>query len=368
MIGGARLTGRVGKQTVGLLNIVTDSAFDQPRTNFAVARVTRGIGASNYVGAIATDRRSADHWNTTAGIDGSFWPAGALNVQAFVAQTWSKGDGGEGAAYRVGVDLQTDRFGLTAQHLYVGPDATADMGFITREDIRRTGGFTRYTRRPPILGLRRVDTFVSAEHIVRSDGLLQDWQVGIGLNPSWNSGESVVVFGFRGFTRLDEGFDLKEDEPVVSVPAGDYDVWQFGWFANSSANRPVVFGSNGSIQRFFDGDLVSVNGSITVNPDPHLALSLSYTRNDVEVPNGAFTADIGALRISYAFSTRLFANALLQYNSLDNAVSANVRINFIHRPGSDLFIVFNEQRGSASSLWHLDSRGAVVKITYLARI
>jgi hypothetical protein len=35
----------------------------------------------------------------------------------------------------------------------------------------------------------------------------------------------------------------------------------------------------------------------------------------------------------------------MQYNSEENELSSNLRLNFIHRPGSDLFIVYNESRG-----------------------
>jgi hypothetical protein len=61
-------------------------------------------------------------------------------------------------------------------------------------------------------------------------------------------------------------------------------------------------------------------------------------------------------------------NLLAQYNSLDRSATANVRVNFIHRPGSDLYVVLNEQRGSPTSAWDFDRRGAVVKLTYLARL
>jgi hypothetical protein len=64
----------------------------------------------------------------------------------------------------------------------------------------------------------------------------------------------------------------------------------------------------------------------------------------------------------------LFANALVQYNKLDDELSISVRINFIHRPGSDLFIVINEERGSSTSVWDVNTRAAVVKLTYLARL
>ena len=68
-----------------------------------------------------------------------------------------------------------------------------------------------------------------------------------------------------------------------------------------------------------------------------------------------------------SFSTRLFANALVQYNSLDGDFSTNVRLNFIHRPGSDLFIVFTENRSDELNGWALSDRGLVSKLTYLMR-
>jgi hypothetical protein len=298
------------------------------------------------------------------GVDASYWPAGPLNLQAFAARTATSGAGGDGTAYRLGLDLETDRLGLQAQHIYIDPEATADMGFITREDIRRSNGFGRITVRPPILGLRKIDNFVTGNHITRTDGLLQDWELGVGVNPQWESGENLVLFAATGFTRLDEEFDLED----VIVPAGDYDTWQLGFFGTTSTNRPVVLGANGTLQAVYDGHINTFTGSLTVNPNTHLSVLLSYTHSDVGLPTGAFTADIGSMRLALALSTRLFANALLQYNSLDRRLSANVRLNWIHRPGSDLFLVINEERGSDAALWDLSARGIVVKITYLARI
>ena len=93
VMGGLRLTGRAGRQTVGVINVVTDAAFDEPRTNHAIARVKRDIGESSYLGAMVTDRRSADRWNSTGGLDWSLWPTSTLNVQGFAASTATSGGG-----------------------------------------------------------------------------------------------------------------------------------------------------------------------------------------------------------------------------------------------------------------------------------
>ena len=79
------------------------------------------------------------------------------------------------------------------------------------------------------------------------------------------------------------------------------------------------------------------------------------------------SSDRASDRLGYAFSTKLTTNALIQYNSLDNSFSTNVRLNFIHRPGSDFFVVLTEERGEEDRLWDLTDRGLALKLTYLMR-
>ncbi len=365
VMGGLRLTGRAGGQTVGVINVVTDAAFDEPRTNHAIARVKRDIGESSYLGAMFTDRRSAERSNSAGGLDWSFWPASTLNVQGFAAGTTTSGGGGEGVAYRLGIDYQVDKYGITVGHLGIGPDANAELGFITRTDIQQSDIMLRFTPRPRVLGLRRLEFQWSNSLVTRFRGTLQDWDSGFFMSPEWNTGDQFGLGVFRGFTRIDEAFDIGEG---VIVPAGDYDTSQFAWFASTSRNRPIAFNAMAFLQNFFGGTVNSISNTISVNPNANLELSVGYTHNRVDVPAGAFTADLVRFQVGYAFSTKLVANTLMQYNKLDDELSVSVRINFIHRPGSDLFIVFNEERGSATSLWDVNTRAAVVKLTYLARL
>jgi hypothetical protein len=109
VLGGVRMTGRVGKQTIGVLNVVTDSAFDQPRTNFAVARIKRDVGGRHFIGAMVTDRRHHGGWNTAGGVDFSFWPGSALNIQGFAAATSTSDEGGDDFAYRETISHTEER-------------------------------------------------------------------------------------------------------------------------------------------------------------------------------------------------------------------------------------------------------------------
>jgi len=48
--------------------------------------------------------------------------------------------------------------------------------------------------------------------------------------------------------------------------------------------------------------------------------------------------------MDYSFNPRMFMNAFVQYSSDTNQVSSNIRFRLIHRPLSDIYIVYNEQR------------------------
>src|SRR3989304_5729029 len=173
------------------------------------------------------------------------------------------------------------------------------------------------------------------------NGEPQDWSVGPFVGGGWNSGESLGLFHGRGFLRLDESFDLADR---ITVPVGDYDQLQTGIFFNTSRNRPLGLEANAFLQDAYGGRVDAFGGALIAAPGQHLTLRLSWQRNQADLPGGSFTGDVWGLRASWAFSTRLIASAFVQRNTLDDEWVSNLRLNLIHRPGSDIFLVVNEER------------------------
>jgi hypothetical protein len=346
LLAGGRLTGRLGGQTVGFMNVITDEVEGLvARESFTVARVKRDVGENNYVGLMVTDRRSADGWNTVVGTDASVYLTPSLNVQTWLAQTFTKGGEGDDLAYGVMADYSTDRWGTFFRHISIGPDAEANSGFIQRSDVRRTdsvGGnvFTGY------------------------GGGIQDWGAGPVIMTEMESGAQFTMFLQVGENRPDEEFDLADS---LYVNPGTYGAGNVTAMFSTNPSRPVSVQGNTTVSAFYGGNLSAVGGNLTLAPSPQVALALGLNRSRVDIPSGDFTADLLSVRIGYAFSTRLTTNLLVQHNSLDEVFSANFRLNFIHRPGSDLFLVLTEERGEDGDLWRLSDRGMVVKLTYLRR-
>ena len=64
----------------------------------------------------------------------------------------------------------------------------------------------------------------------------------------------------------------------------------------------------------------------------------------------------------------MFLSGLLQYNSDDRTLSSNIRFRWEYQPGSELFLVYTDERDTAvSSFSSLRNRSFVVKINRLFR-
>ena len=94
-------------------------------------------------------------------------------------------------------------------------------------------------------------------------------------------------------------------------------------------------------------------------------------RNKISLPleNGDFATTVMGLTVKAAVNRKLFANALIQYDDVSETLQANVRIDWIHTPGSDLFLVLDTGYLAGDLLDPHETRWArrtgVAKLTYL---
>ena len=91
--------------------------------------------------------------------------------------------------------------------------------------------------------------------------------------------------------------------------------------------------------------------------------SLIYTHNNIGLagPDARFKTNLISARANYSFTTTMFLNALVQYNSDARQWSSNVRFNIIHHSLSDFYIVYNERRNSMTG--ELFDRALIAKLT-----
>ena len=104
---------------------------------------------------------------------------------------------------------------------------------------------------------------------------------------------------------------------------------------------------------------------IYVSPGSYDNAELSWSYNDIDLPEGAFEANLGRLRLSYSFTTLINLQALIQYNDRDDLWAANLRFAWLRTANSGLYVVYNEiQDLNGRGLGKAD-RSLIVKFTYL---
>ena len=92
--------------------------------------------------------------------------------------------------------------------------------------------------------------------------------------------------------------------------------------------------------------------------------------NSFALSNGpSGTTRLLRARTDYAFSPRMFASALVQYNSADRTFGTNLRYRWEYQPGSELFLVYTDEHdtSAAAGLPALRNRAFVVKVNRLFR-
>ena len=92
----------------------------------------------------------------------------------------------------------------------------------------------------------------------------------------------------------------------------------------------------------------------------------SVSINALDLPQGSVTTKLVGLRATYTISPMMFVSAFVQYNSSTNTVSTNARLRWEYRPGSELFVVYNEERDTmTTALSGTRNHGLVFKINRL---
>jgi hypothetical protein len=107
------------------------------------------------------------------------------------------------------------------------------------------------------------------------------------------------------------------------------------------------FSGNLLVERgeFYDGDRTGVTFNRSrVNFSSRLSIEPSVTLNWIDLPSAASRAAWSDRASTYTVTPLLFVSALVQYNSSTHSVSTNARLRWEYRPGSELFIVYNEER------------------------
>ena len=369
---GGRLTGRLGAFDVGVINIQADKdpAVGAQATNFSVVRVRRDILRRSSIGALVTRRSVALGGvgsNEAYGLDGRFAFFQNLTFDTYWAQTRTGGVTGDDTSYRAQLTYAGDRYGLIAHRLVVGKHFNPEVGFLFRNDIAKYFTQLRFSPRPAaIKRVRKLSVVGQVDYFENGAGQVVTRELQGEFIVEFENSDMFNLAYLDSYEFLEAPFEIALG---VTIPVGSY---RFGTASTSftlgqqRAVSGTAFVERGS---FWGGDKTAVGyrqGRVNLTSQLSVEPSLSFNR--VSLPFGSFTSNLVGSRVTYTITPLMFVSGLVQYNSSNDAVDTNLRLRWEYRPGSELFVVYNETRDTTRPGFPgLKTRALIVKINRLFR-
>jgi opacity protein-like surface antigen len=349
--GGARLVGRLGKWDIGFLNMQTAALDDQPSENFGVLRLRRQvINPFSYVGGIVTSRLGADgSYGVDYGLDWIWRIRGDNYFTLQWAQTFKDGRANrafdlDSARLAVMYERRTNRgLGTTVRFSRTGVDFDPAMGFMMLDNYtafysRSLYGWFPGKDSPLTRHGAFLETRVYWDNATRKLMLAE-------IGPGWEFGAKSGLGGmFLPKLHIDDLTEPYELSDEAWVPVGRYVYPGFTFALQTPPGRlfnTMIMGEAGG---YFDGWRVSVGAMPSWSGIPNIEIGGLVQYNLVRFParDQTYVAPIGQVKVLATLSVKFSASALVQYNGDDDTVTANLRLRYNPREGTDVYIVYNE--------------------------
>ena len=341
--GGAKLTGTIGRLSLGVVDVDTRSSGPNPYANYAVVRLKESLWGGSYVGVMGIDKRSGnvlDAYNQTGGIDSRLVFHKDIIFRGHLAETQSPGKNSGDSD--VGADLTYSSNWLEAvvARRKIGPNFNPELGFIETADSDREYADATFKTRPKISGIRELqfEGFIFHAPDTRGTVQTQEWQGTFRAefhNGAYTDDDIADVFTQRITTPL----NIYKN---IFIPNGLYHFARHQLTYGSRLDRRFTYNFFERFGGYYGGTLNEFRVRATYRPTAKFSASLVQTWNRFRLPQGNFSVDLASLQGNYSFSRFLSLSSTLQMDTANiQAISANIRLRYNYRPDSDLFVIYN---------------------------
>jgi len=373
ILGGARMTGRIGNWDVGMINMQTGKSDILSSENFGVLRLQRKtFNDLSVIGGIFTSRTGTDGTsNYVYGIDSETNLGGDLYLELLGSQTLDSELS----------DSRRTNFAKTSS-LRAAITLRNSIGFNYRFVVNRTGedfdpgiGFVRRTGNTDSFMRLAYGWFAPTESIVNRSSTsfvlyTQSENDSYDLlgRSMWGSWEvrfkqlGAMEFQIRYNNEIlidNDDFNLLGK---IHIPTGEYDTYQASFGYQTNEGRKLQTSIGFQYGGLYDGKSYGFEIQPKWNVNSNLELGGSYSQTQLEfdefmsrgitIPIGKedeiatsanYIAHLGQLRAQYAFNKRMSASTFVQYSNVEELVGMNFRFRYNFSEGRDFWIVFNEQ-------------------------
>ena len=395
-----KLTGKVGKNTFGILGAVDDfpesDSFPEGVKAYAgVLRLRRDIGANNSIGLFATQyHRGADRHNSLVGFDGSFQRDSRTVFDFEAVATYSKRffynadindseyRGGTGVAYRAQYDYTGRNRGWNVSVSGRSSDYRADLGFTRRTNTHGVrSGFRIQTEPNPNKSLIGIVTRTFMGFNVDETGRLQSAQLNSRAGFNFQNQLGIDFSGgVRRENLYEDEFGARRNQNQQGVLFGEPERGSTSLFGEVGINKGFgkLFGFDaelGFTKNAFDldfgaseryprvspaallgddrldpgiGFLLRYELGFRFQPTDPLSMRFSYDRRRLKRDDTgltAFDSNIFSIRSTYQFTRFIFARTRFDYETVRGSLNSQHLFGWNPSPGTAFYLGYNDNSG-----------------------
>lgn len=359
IIGGVRLSGKIGQDwRLGLLNIQTDDdlASEIASNNNLMFTVQRKMFSRSNLGAFLINRQTfgdytfidtSEEYNRVLGVDYNLASAdNSWTGKFYLHKSFQPDDRQGNYSWQATVTHMKRKFRGTVDLMWVDDDFKADLGFVPRTGILKSGnnfGVNFYPQRgkisqhgPSIMLLYYWQPDMDYRRLDHINRLLYNINF---------TDQSVMQLSLDNqYTYLVWGFDPTRSGgvPIPGNKSYSYNTYNLTFQSNPAKQFSYNLLTSGG--EFFNGSNYTAGGGITLRFQPWVLLTLNTRYDAIRLPEPHSNADFWLVtpKVDITFSKSVFWSTLVQYSNQRDNLGLNSRLQWRFAPLSDLYLVYND--------------------------
>ena len=369
IIGGSRVSGKVGQTNVGLLNMFTDEVeidggIGIVKNNYSVARVNHDFAKSrSSLGGLFVNRNGigiSDDYNSVFALDGKLGLGKKAQITGYISKSTTPGIKSREHAFKILAVYNWNGWNLRAGYTEVGEGFNPEVGFLQRSAFKKPEFLIFKQWRPKNTGkFLEVRPHVSYRGYWNFNNTQETGFLHIDNHWVWESGFEIHTgINFTKETVL-EAFPIS----LVTIDPGIYDHKEFQFVMFTNPNNKTSFRNRTYIGGYFGGSRISSSNKVNLRLGDKFNAETNFNYNRLKLPNGLTNVVITGIRLAYSFTPRMFLQSLVQYNNVSEITSVNARFGWLKNANTGLFVVINIVRDN-DFLNQLNNQSITIKYSY----
>ena len=190
------------------------------------------------------------------------------------------------------------------------------------------------------------------------------WDLRLSAFPRFNTGDWFRFELTQTHDVVERTFRPSQTRLNIVIPQGIYNFTTFRTGPYPSRSRKLRPEFALEIGTYYTGQRYRLMLQNGFRPSGKLSIETDYEVNLLRLPEGNLNIHVLSNRLIYSFTTDFYLKLFMQWNNDRELASLNFLLNYRFRPGSDIYLVYDQGFDAVSSLDER-TRAVLVKVSYL---